>query len=152
MRARARWGNVGRHDVTGTAMQPARFLLAGLALAASTAAAPAQDRVIDAKPCSLWCKLQRNVTRNAAVSATAPLGGHPIATERAPAAAEGAGRPDPSEIFARRGEVMAESPAERARARRMKARMAHDIEAPGAEPAVRVPTAAPRAQTPANTP
>lgn len=118
-------------------MKPARIvLLASLAALVPAGLASAQDRIIDAKPCSLFCKLRRNVMRDAAVSATAPLGGPVDTIERTPAAADGIGRPNPSAIFARRGEVMAETPSERARRRRMEARMARETADPPVRSAV----------------
>ena len=102
-------------------------LLIALALSASVRVAGAQDRIIDEKHCSLLCKLQRNVTRNAGVSATTPLGGAAVPVERVPGATEGTSRPDPSVIAARRGQVMVDTADDRAAQRREKQRLDREL-------------------------
>ncbi len=103
------------------------MLLTALALSASIQIASAQDRIIDEKHCSLLCKLQRNATRNAGVSATAPIDSGAIPVERVPGATEGTGPPNPSVIAAHRGQVMVETAADRAARRRSKQRLDREL-------------------------
>ena len=107
-------------------MSTARLLLAASVVFAAVPVASAQDRVIDAKHCSLFCKLQRNVTRDAGVSASEPIDGGYLPIERVPDAAEGSAHPNTAAIAARRGQVMVETAEDRAARRRMERKMDRD--------------------------
>lgn len=128
-------------------MTKARILIAILAASAIGPAAFAQDRVIDVKPCSFLCKLQRNVTGHADVSASAPIDGSYVPSERVPAAAEGISRPDPAVIAARKGDIMVETADDRAARRRMRKKLDQDMAA-GPAPIQALPTAIPRRSQP----
>ena len=107
-------------------MTTARLLLAASVVFAAVPVASAQDRIIDAKHCSLFCKLQRNVTRDAGVSASEPIDGGYLPVERVPDAAEGSTHPDTAAIAAKRGQVMVETAQDRAARRRMERKMDRD--------------------------
>lgn len=121
-------------------MTKAHILFAVLTALAVGSAASAEDRVIDMKPCSFLCALQRNVSGYADVSASAPIDGGYVPSERVPAAADGIGRPDPSVIAARRGDIMVETADDRAARQRLRRKLDRDMAA-GPAPVQPLPSA-----------
>jgi hypothetical protein len=90
-----------------------------------------EDQIIDVKPCPFFCKLWRNVSRNAQVSASAPVGNGSMPDERTLAQDEGAHPPRTSQLVAEPGSIIVETAADRARRKQQKAKLEREIAVPG---------------------
>ncbi len=90
--------------------------------------ARAEDTIVDVPTCSVFCSLWRNISGTVPPSAMAPVDTTAqLPDVPPPQAADGAEKPRPGLLVRQRGVVMSESAAERAAAKRERARLEREL-------------------------
>lgn len=103
-------------------------LTATLVFALLALPARAEDTIVDVPTCSVFCSLWRNISGTVPPSAMAPVDTTAQLPDMPPPqAVDGAEKPRPGLLVRQRGVVMSESAAERAAAKRERARLEREL-------------------------
>lgn len=112
-------------------LRPASAILIMLLAAPAVllaASARAEDTIVDVPPCNVFCSVWRNVSGTVPTSVVAPADSTaPSPSEPLPNAVDGAEKPRPGSLVQRRGVIMSESSAERAAAKRQRAKLDREL-------------------------
>ena len=104
-----------------------RFATALLVLLLATPAW-AEDTIVDVPTCGVLCSGGRNVSGTVPPSAITPAeSGARLPDEPLPNAVDGAEKPRPDRLVQRRGVIMSETSAERAAAKRQRAKLDREL-------------------------
>lgn len=94
----------------------------------SAAPAWAEDTIVDVPTCNVFCSVWRNVSGTVPPSVVEPADtAAQLPDAPLPSAADGAEKPRPGSLVRQRGVVMSESSAERAAAKRQRAKLDREL-------------------------